>query len=267
MSNELKMNCDIFIPARLQSTRLPEKHLKKINSIPLIKYLIQRLQTCVHIRHIVVCTTNSTSDDKLVQFLQQENLIYFRGDEKDIIKRLFDAANFYNTDIVIDVEGDDFFTDPLLVDKLALEMKNSSFDFISGNMSTENFDSKTGYPHGLIPVGIRTSALTRIYKQKQTSNTETGYKEFFMNSDLFKIKYLKPEIKHEFSENLRLTIDYEEDLELATKIIKELGNDFHFESLLKLFNQKPELLKIVEPVIEKWKKNYSKNIADTTLNK
>lgn len=260
------MNCDIFIPARLKSTRFPEKHLQKINSVPLIKYLIQRLQTCKNIRYIIVCTTDSPSDEKLVQFLKQENIMYFRGNEKDIIKRLFDAANFYDTDIIIDVEGDDFFTDPLLVDKLVLEMKNSDFDFISGNMSTENFDSKTGYPHGLIPVGIRNRALRKIYEEKQTLDTETGYKEFFMNDDLFKIKYLVPEIEREFSENLRLTIDYKEDFELAKKVIDELGNNFNFISLLDLFQTKPDLLKIVEPVIEKWKKNYTDNLIDTSLN-
>ena len=88
------MNCDIFIPARLQSTRFPEKHLQTINSVPLIKYLIERLQACEKIRHIVVCTTDSPSDEKLVQFLKQENIMCFRGNEKDIIKRLFDAATF-----------------------------------------------------------------------------------------------------------------------------------------------------------------------------
>lgn len=261
------MNCDIFIPARLQSTRFPEKHLQKINSVPLMKYLIQRLQTCKHIRHIVVCTTDSISDEKLVQFLKQEKIMYFRGNEKDIIKRLFDASNHYGTDIIIDVEGDDFFTDPLLVDKLAIEMQNSDFDFISGNISTKNFDSKSGYPHGLIPVGIRYSALKTIFEQKQTSDTETGYKEFFMNNNLFKIKYLVPETIHEFSENLRLTIDYKEDFELAKQVIKELGNNFTFDSLLELFRTKPKLLKIVEPVIEKWKRNYNAHLTDTSLNK
>ena len=260
------MNCDIFIPARLQSTRFPEKHLQTINSVPLIKYLIERLQTCEKIRHIVVCTTDSPSDEKLVQFLKQEDIMCFRGNEKDIIKRLFDAATFYDTDIIIDVEGDDFFTDPLLVDKLALEMINSDFDFISGNMSTKNFDSQTGYPHGLMPVGIRNIALRKIYEEKQTSNTETGYKEFFMNDNLFKIKYLIPEIERDFSENLRLTIDYEEDFELAKKVIQELGNNFNFTKLLDLFETKPDLLKIVEPVIEKWKKNYSANLTDTSIN-
>jgi len=261
------MNCDIFIPARLESTRFPEKHLQEINSIPLIKYLIQRLQKCRNIRNIVVCTTDSQSDEKLVEFLKNENIIYFRGSEKDIIKRFYDAANFFKTDIIIDVEGDDFFTDPLLVDKIASEMIDSDFDFISGNISTKNFDSKTGYPHGLVPVGIRNSAIAKIYQQKQTINTETGYKEFFMNENLFKIKYLIPEINKNFSENLRLTIDYKEDFELAKKVIEELGNDFNFEKLLDLFEAKPELLKIVEPVIQKWKENYKENLTDVSLNK
>ena len=259
------MNCDIFIPARLESTRFPEKHLQEINSKPLIKYLIQRLQKCKNIRNIIVCTTDSKSDEKLIQFLKKEDIMHFQGNEKDIIKRFFDAANFFDTDIIIDVEGDDFFTDPFLVDKIALEMLNSDLDFVSGNMSTKNFNSKTGYPHGLIPVGIRNSALKKIYYQKQTLNTETGYKEFFMNESIFKIKYLVPEIDRKFSENLRLTIDYKEDFELAKKVIEELGNDFDFKKLLKLFEEKPELLKIVEPVIDDWKKNYQKNLSDLSL--
>ena len=87
-----------------------------------------------------------------------------------------------------------------------------------------------------------------------------------MNDNLFKVKYLVPEIEREFSENLRLTIDYEEDFELAKKVIEELGNNFNFNNLLNLFQKKPELLKIVEPVIEKWKKNYNSNLTDTSLN-
>ena len=77
------------------------------------------------------------------------------------------------------------------------------------------------------------------------------------NSKIFHLK--------EFSENLRLTIDYKEDFELAKKVIDELGNDFNFEKLLDLFNAKPELLKIVEPVIQKWKKNYNENSTDVSL--
>ena len=39
------MQTDIFIPARLDSTRLPEKHLQEINHVPIIKHLVNRLNS------------------------------------------------------------------------------------------------------------------------------------------------------------------------------------------------------------------------------
>ena len=66
----------IFPPFLLNDIELSNKFAiicSILFSIPLIKYLIQRLQTCEKIRHIIVCTTDSPSDEKLVQFLKQEN--------------------------------------------------------------------------------------------------------------------------------------------------------------------------------------------------
>ena len=261
------MNVDIFIPARLDSKRLSNKHLLEINGKPIIKYLIERLQTSKKIRYIIVCITNSITDEPLVNFLKNEKIMYFRGSENDILDRLLKAAEKFDTDIIIDVEGDDFYTDPSLVDKIIKEMENMDVDFISGNLSTENFDSNTGFPHGLVPVGIKVDVLKKICQLKNSINTDTGYKEFFMVHDFIKKKYIFPESKIKFPENLRLTVDYKEDFELVKKVLLEIGNDFNFIKLLELFKQKPELLKIVEPIIDKWKKNYQKNLSDLSLKK
>ena len=43
---------------------------------------------------------------------------------------------------------------------------------------------------------------------------------------------------------------------MAREIFKDIGNDFDTNSLLKILEKKPELLKIIEPVIELWEKNY-----------
>jgi len=43
------MNIDIFIPARLESKRLPKKHLEKINEITLIEHLVNRLKKVKYI--------------------------------------------------------------------------------------------------------------------------------------------------------------------------------------------------------------------------
>ena len=79
---------------------------------PIIKYLIERLQHAHEIRNIIVCTTNQKSDDPLIEYLKNEKIMYFRGNEKDILVRFLDAANQYNTDFIVSVDGDDIYTDP-----------------------------------------------------------------------------------------------------------------------------------------------------------
>ena len=79
------MNVDVFIPIRLDSARLANKHLLKINGKPLLKYLIERLKKSKKIRNIIVCTTNTKHDDLLIEFLKIEGVTYFRGDKNNIL--------------------------------------------------------------------------------------------------------------------------------------------------------------------------------------
>lgn len=259
------MNADVFIPVRLGSSRLPSKHMKEILGKLVIEHLVTRAKQAKKIRNVIVCTTKLSDDDPLIGFLENKKILYFRGSDKDILQRFLDAAKYFGTDIIIDVEGDKLYTDPIFIDKIVTEMEKSDADWVSGNSSSTEFGSEFGFPHGIVPAGIRTSALETICKLKKTDNTETGYKEFFTSTNLFKCKYIFPESKISFSEKMRLTIDYQEDLDLAKQIFIELGSNFNFMEVIDLFKRKPELLQITEPAIEKWKKHYEQNVTDYSL--
>ena len=257
------MNSDILILARLDSSRLPSKHLKLINGRPLIIKLIQRLKMAKKIRKIIVCTTNDRSDDPLVEILEKESILYFRGDANDIIKRLLDAANYFGTDLIVDVEGDKIYTDPLFVDKIVDELQNNKIDFVMGNDSQNKFNPFNHLIHGVIPAGMKKICLEKVYNSKITNNTETGYHELFTNLDVISKKYI---VIDELSEsNIRLTIDYPEDLELARKIFQELGDHFHYYDILDLLKKNPILLEITQKIIDKWEINYKKNICDLSF--
>ncbi len=260
-----QLNCDVFIPARLDSSRLKQKHLCQINGKPALVHLIERLQRCKKIRKIIVCTTNTTSDDKLVTLLEQKKIEYFRGHEKDILQRFLDAAMKFNTDVIIDVEGDKIYTDPFHVDKIVKKFsEDDNLDFIIGNDSEKIFNPTNHVVHGFIPAGIRVNALKKLCKLKKEIDTETGYREFFLTRNIFNFEYiLLNNIK--FPEHVRLTLDYKEDLELADKIFTELGTNFNIQQVSKLFEDKPELLKITKDIIEAWQKNYEKNRVEVTL--
>ena len=189
------------------------------------------------------------SDDPLVEFLEKEEILYYRGNSKDILVRFLDASKKFNTDIIVDVEGDKIYTDPIFVDKIVEKMINSDIDYLEGKSSNEN-EPVHGI-HGVIPAGIRVSILEKICNLKKTNNTETGYREFFINNKIVKCGFLLLDSEIKFPKNIRLTLDYPEDLELAKNVFKELGNNFHLSDILNLFNKKPELLKITEPLIKK----------------
>jgi len=249
------MNYDIFLLVRLGSSRLPKKAMKEINNKPIIQYLVNRLKNSEKTRNLVVCTTNKKSDDELVNFLEEKEIKYFRGSEHDLLVRLRDAAIFFKTDFVVVVDGDDIYTDPYYVDKVVDEYEKTNADFITDD----------GFPHGFVPVGITRDALEKICKVKVSNNTETGYREFFTQTNLFNCRYIKPEKYMKFPKKLRLTLDYEEDLILAKEIFGSLGNYFHLEEIIALFEKQPNLIKIIDGVDERWKKYFSKNLTDLTL--
>ena len=77
------------------------------------------------IRKIIVCTTKNPIDDSLINFLEKEKILWFRGNEDDIIKRFLDAALSYETDIIVDIEGDKIYTEPEFVDESAVLEEDS----------------------------------------------------------------------------------------------------------------------------------------------
>ena len=190
----------------------------------------------------------------MVDYLKKEDIDVFRGNSTDIIKRILDAAELHNTDIIIDVEGDKIYTDPKYIDIIANEFQKSRLDYVTGNDSLTKFNPSHGI-HGIIPAGFSVNAIKKMYNLKKTNDTETGYREYFLGSE-FKVKFLVPQHIKKFPKDLRLFLDYPEDLKMAKRIFKELGNDFDMESLLDFLEKNPGLLEITKSAVKRWIENY-----------
>ena len=255
------MNVDIFIPARLDSKRLPKKHLEEINNIPLIEILVNRLKTVKKARKIIVCTTDKKSDDSLVEFLKDRRILFYRGNEKDILQRFLDASKEFKTEIIIDIEGDKIYTEPSIVDEVITEMENNNYDFIIGSDSPTKFNPDSHFIHGVIPTGIRVSCLEKICNQ-DNKNKETGYKEIFIDDVNIKKKFFLLQSDIQIPNQLRLTIDYPEDLIFAKKLFGKLEKNFTYHDILKIVNNDPVLLKSIENINNKWLENYKEEIKN-----
>ena len=241
------MKTALIITVRMKSSRLPKKALLEIKGKSLLEHLIDRMKLAKLPDMIIVATSTHPDDAVLEEVAKKAGVECFRGSPEDKLARYLEASKKFGFDYMVDVSADNPFSDAVYVDKVIEEFKKNDPDFILVN----------GMPLGTVPVGMKISAIEKICEMKSGNDTE-AYGYYFLNTDVFNVKYLEVEESLR-RPDIRLTIDYKEDFDLASKIFDELGeteNTFPLRKVVELFERKPELLKINEEAQKKYKANF-----------
>jgi len=215
------------------STRLPGKVLKKAMGKTLIEWIYYRLSFCKEIDQIVLATSVNLENDPLEDHAKNINLAYLRSSEDDLITRYYDTAKFFEADAVVRICADCPLVDPEIVDRLvrAYKQKQEKVDFVCNN-------TPPTYPHGIDVEVIPTKTLARLDREVKNSL----YREWLTmtiieNPDKYTIFNIEND---ENLRNIRLTVDYKEDLELIEKIMEQLhkeGEIFYLKDILNLFKR------------------------------
>lgn len=243
------MKFALIITARVKSTRLPKKALLEIKGKKLIEHLIDRMKMA-KLQDMMVLATSAHLDDAILAEIAEKNDIkVFRGSEADKLERYLAASKKFYFDHMIDVSVDNIFSDPDIVDRIIGEFRRDDPDVVFCK----------GLPLGVSPIGLKISAVKKVCQMKDEGDTE-AYSPYFFNSNIFNVRYLeaKPQVRRP---DIRLTIDYQEDLDLARKIFEELGetgNTFPLERIVALFEKKPELLEINRDAQRRYEENFKK---------
>jgi len=222
-----------LVQARLGSVRLPEKVLRQIADKPLIELLLTRLSCSTEIDKIVVATSEEPLNNKLQLFVESLGFQCSRGSEKDVLKRFYESAKYFNADIVVRITGDCPLIDSRLVDQCIQGFKDANVDYFS------NIDPTT-FPDGLDVEVMSFIALERAHLEAVSSLDREHVTTYIRNTDSF----LKSSIQYSQDlSNVRLTVDEPEDLNVVTKIFQHFLPDIFFgwEKVLELKALKPEI--------------------------
>ena len=84
----LKKNIAAIITIRLNSSRLKNKALKKINNLISIQILIKRLKKLNNISNIILATSPHKNLFELRKICEKEKINFFIGSEKKVLKRI-----------------------------------------------------------------------------------------------------------------------------------------------------------------------------------
>jgi len=233
------MSKAIFITVRTASSRLPKKALIKINGLATIEYLMQRTKFSKKADKIIVCTTTLESDDEICKLAEKNGINFFRGSVKDKLDRCLNAALHYDIKYFINVDGDDLFCEPELIDLALNQYELEQHDFIKSN--------EEELICGAFTFGIKTTALKEICKIKNTDDTEAAWLLLSENSSI-ETSILKKIPEVYYRPEIRATLDYQEDLEFFKTIINNFHNEgrdkFTLRDVVAFIDSNPDVLLI-----------------------
>lgn len=243
------MNIVCIIQARVGSTRLPNKVLKKICDKTVLEHDIERLRRVKNINKIVIATTILEKDDAIVEEVNKLGVSCFRGSEEDVLSRYYYAAKENNADVIVRVTSDCPLID--------YETTGDIIQYFIDNFDKYDYVSNTvdrTYPRGLDTEVFSFKALERAFNEAESQRDREHVTPYLWdNPKLFKLAQYKNDVNYS---ELRWTLDTIEDFELINKIYTYLynkkNNNFKMNDILELYKQYPEL-KTINNIIEQKK--------------
>lgn len=195
----------VFITVRTTSSRLPRKCLKQINKKKIIEIIIDRAKRIGY--PIILLTTKDKSDDILCRLANKNNINFYRGPSKNVLKRWYDCVLSFGVDIAIIVDADDLLFDYDIYKKALTKILNKKFDYIKANKNSIT---------GLFTYIFKSKVIKGIYLKNRQKKIES------IGPYLDK-KYKFYSLKLQKSKSIRFTLDYKEDFTFFKKIFSRFS--------------------------------------------
>jgi spore coat polysaccharide biosynthesis protein SpsF len=243
------MNIAVIIQARFGSTRLPGKIVKLISGKPLLWHVWNRLTHSKMINDIIIATTTNSEDDQIESFCTENNIHFNRGSVEDVLSRYYETAIIFNVDIIIRITSDCPVIDPVILDDMInffiVENSKYKLDYLSNTFERT-------FPRGLDVEIFSFESLQKSFTEaKEMYEREHVTPYIYKHPEIFTIKNFFNEKDYSFH---RWTVDTIDDLELIKEIYNSLydeNNIFLTKDILRLFDIRPELIKINQTVKQK----------------
>lgn len=231
----------VCIQARMGSTRLPGKVLKKVLGKPIILHQLERIKQAKTVDKVAVITSINQQDDPIASLCEENKIRYYRGSEFDLLDRHYQAAKKFQANFVVKIPSDCPLADPEIIDEvIGLWKKNpSKYDYVS------NYHPPT-FPDGLDVEGCAFAVLETAWKEaKKKHEREHTFPFIWDNPARFRIGNVLNKHGNLFMSH-RWTLDYQEDFDFLKRIFEEFKNQPYFSmgDVLKLLKDKPNLMKI-----------------------
>ena len=215
------MNIGLVIQARMGSSRLPGKVLMNLCGKPVLLHIIERLKNLKKEYKRIIVTSVEENDNDIEDFCKENDILFFRGSENDVLDRYYQAAKLFKLQHIVRLTGDNPLVDADNLQFLIEEHLNNDAEY-SSNKSEVN----SGLPIGVGCEVFKFSALEKSWIEGKENDHREHVDEYILeNPDKFKVLVVRAmDDRLSTCKDLRLTIDTKEDFEFVESVIKLLQN-------------------------------------------
>jgi len=227
---------DAILACRVQGSRLYGKPLQKLatEGPTVLESLLDYVSSIKSVNSTILAISEESENDAFVNIAEKHNLNYVRGDQKDVLARIIKTANKFNTEIIFRATSENPFILYEFADSLIDEFLLGDYDWGA------YIDTPDGTGFEL----IKKDALIESHEKgqdKHRSELVTSY--IFDNQKDFKIlkKNLPKKLRRQ---DIRLTVDYAEDLifcQQVWKMLKKENKLIKIEQIINFWDNNPQL--------------------------
>jgi len=198
-----------IIQARMSSNRFPGKVLKPIWGIPMLLFMVNRVQESQQIDHIIVATSTDKTDNVIWELCIHHKIWCYRGPLNDVLDRYHGVAQIFNPAHVVRLTADCPLIDPDLIDRTIKHHLQGGYDY------TWN----PGYPDGLDVEVMTFDALHICWKDAITpSDREHVCPYIRSHPDIFKIGRYESDVDRS---NVKISVDTPEDYQKVKSLVED----------------------------------------------
>ena len=245
------MNIGIIIQARLGSTRLPGKILKPFHGDKCILDIILDKLHQASDAQVIVATSTSQDNDALVEHLEQNKELFFRGSENDVLDRFIKAAEKYHVDGIIRICSDNPFIDPDGIKALIEKAQHSEAQYIGFKIN--------GLPSIKTHFGFWGEFVTLDALKKVAASTddvpahEHVTIHIYTHPEEYQCEWMDCPDFIQGRTDIRLTVDTQEDFSNTKQVYSDLEKthpNFGLQEIVNYIDQHDELKSSMKRIIK-----------------
>ena len=225
-----------IVAARMKSSRLKQKAILPIQGMSSIERCLDNCLKFPYVDEVILATSTLDEDAMLGEYTLKGRAKFWQGDPEDVISRYLGACDKYDIDVVVRVTGDCPVISPEIAEFLLKSHFAAGADFTESRRFAVGSNSQV----------YNVEALKRVIQLVGKADYSEHMTLYMTNNPkIFKVNYV--DLPEELVRDYRLTLDYQEDLDMFNALFEKLREknlDSTLINIIKILDENPEIPKI-----------------------